>query len=57
MDKIDFYLKKKVELQAMAEAKEIEAGILCDELKELALEIMLINQEISSVNKKLFGGK
>ena len=57
MDETGFYLKKKAELQEMAESKELEAQIMCDELKELAFEIMLLNQEIALVNKKLFGCK
>lgn len=57
MDKFEFYLRRKTELMTIAEAKELEAGLLCDELKELSFEIMLINKEISSINLKLFGGK
>lgn len=54
---VDFYLNKRAELTAMSEAKELEAGLLCDELKELAFEIMLLNQEIVAINQKLFGVK
>lgn len=57
MDKIDFYLRKRAELSAMAESKELEAQLMCDELKELSFEIMLLNQEITNINSRLFGGK
>lgn len=57
MDKFEFYLKRKSELMAMAESKELEAQLMCDELKELSFEIMLLNQEITNINSRLFGGK